>query len=154
MLKNSQQFMPTVCPRGGGARCPVPKCGRHAVASLQHRSRGRTILSGAADPHDLSWMIKVNINSDGFMSVEHTLDTMQRRRDFISGFPPESCNSSLMIRKTTKPIPMRDVLHSARWALLTHVTVIKTKESLRNGHSQEELRSHDTKCSVVSWMGS
>lgn len=36
--------------------------------------------------------------------------------------------------------------------LLKLVKVIKSKESLRNSPSQEELKMMTTECKVVSWM--
>lgn len=114
----------------------------HTVTSFQ-RGQYRKVEGKRVT---LQWKNLTNATSAGWLRLTSTLTWC----DENNTLPLWSCSQNTYLWKTPDKFHLRGTLPHAWAILLKDAKVIKHKESLRHGHSQEEPRDM-TKCNLGSW---
>lgn len=122
------------------------------------RGGGNNLTAENYDKHCLSSVITISPAKSQIIMIVCTLDMMWWKWHFTSViFFPKIHNPSLILRKTSEKFQQknsnrgRDILQSDWSVLLKTVTVITSKESLRNRHTQLVAKGNrTTKCNTVA----
>ena len=70
---------------------------------------------------------------------------------YLCGLPP---NTSVIMRETSDKFPLNNVLQNIWLVLFKILKATRSRESLRNCHSQEKpKRDMVTKCNMMPWVG-
>lgn len=125
----------------------ILKCWLNTVtSSKEYGNRGKkqsNITLEKPDKQDLSWEIKVNINSDKPFWYYGTLSMAWWKWHFTLWSPPKTHDSSLTMGKTSDKPHFGDILQTTWASVFKAVNVIKSKTGQRDQHNQEERQEQD-----------